>query len=224
MLNIVTYSYLLFPLLLLLIYKVKPKDLLIPLLALYGIMFFCLIHFDSSIPRDIKKYHQAFYTFIEYAFFTGFIWMNIKSQTFKKFIAVVTILFLIFEIYFVTTTTLLRVDSTPVGIETILIFIYIFYFFFEFSKHSKDFFIYNHYTFWLSVGIMVYLGGSFFLNIFFNHLDKEAKLRFANVSYVTEIIKNILFIIAAFIYTKFPINNSQKQTPKNIPNLDMNMI
>ena len=220
MLDIVTYSYLLFPLLLF-SYIVKSKDKILLLLACYGLVFFCFIHFDSSIPKDIKKYFQGLYTFLEYFFFTCFIWLNIKSIKFKKFIAIISIGFIIFQIYFVTTTTLLRVDSIPIGIETILVFIYIFYFLFEFSKNSKDVFIYNHYAFWLSFGIMIYLGGSFFLNIFFNHLDKHAKLKFANVSYTTEIIKNILFLISVLVYKKFPSNNLQKQPPKKIPNLDM---
>jgi len=220
LLDIVTYSYLLFPLLLL-TYVVKHKDKVTLLLAIYGIAFFCLIYFDSSIPKDIKKYYQGFYTFLEYSFFTCFIWLSIKSKSFKIFIATASVLFIIFQFYFVTNTTLLRVDSIPIGIETILIFIYIFYFLFEFSKNSRDVFIYNHYAFWLSVGIMIYLGGSFFLNIFFNYLDKTEKLKFANVSYVTEIIKNILFLIPVIFYKRFPSNNLQKQIPKSIPNLDM---
>jgi hypothetical protein len=137
------------------------------------------------------------------------------------FAVITSIAFIIFQIYFVSTTALLRVDSIPIGIETILVFIYIFFFFYEFSKSAKDVFIYNHYTFWISVGILIYLGGSFFLNIFFNHLDKNEKVSFANVSYATEIIKNILFLVAVLVYKRFPTNNLQKQTRKNIPNLDI---
>ena len=115
-----------------------------------------------------------------------------------------------------------RLDSIPIGIETILVFIYIFCFFFYFTKNSKDAYIYTHYGFWASVGILIYLGGSFFYYILVNHLRENDVVLFGKLSNAAEIIKNILFGIALFVYRKFPINKIHKV--KNIPNLDMNII
>lgn len=219
MLNIVTYSYLIFPILLLYL-KPKYKEIVLFLIAIYGLTFFSLIFFDGSIPKHIKKYYQALYTFLEYSFFTYFMWTNIRSINFKKFIIVISIVFVIFQIFYVTATTLTRLDSVPIGIETILVFIYIFYFFSEFSKNSREVFIYNHYNFWISVGILIYLGGSFFFNILVTHLDEDEISIYVNVTYIAEIIKNILFAFSIFMYKKFPVNGIHNRH-KNIPNLDM---
>jgi len=219
LLDIVTYSYLIFPLFFFL-FRAKFKEIFLFLLAIYGLAFFSMIFFDDSIPKDIKKYYQGFYTFLEYAFFTCFIWMNIRSINFKKFIALTSLIFISFQFYYVTNTSPQRLDSIPIGIETILIFIYIFYFLFEFSKSSKDVFIYNHYNFWISVGIMIYLGGSFFFNILVNSLDKSEIAKYVNVAYIAEIIKNLMFVFSVFIYKKFPVNKIHNHA-KNIPNLDM---
>jgi hypothetical protein len=129
-------------------------------------------------------------------------------------------MFYTFQIFFVNSVSFKRLDSIPIGIETILLFIYIFYFFFEFSKQVKDVFIYNHYTFWIAVGIMLYLGGSFFFYILINHLDQSEVDKFGNLTYVAEVIKNLLFALSLFMYKKFPVHKIQTR-PKNIPNLDM---
>ena len=84
----------------------------------------------------------------------------------------------------------------------------------------KDTFIYNHYCFWISVGILIYLGGSFFYYILVNHLKEEDVQRFGNLTYVAEIFKNLLFCVAIFMYKKYQVNNIHNH-PKNIPNLDM---
>ena len=45
---------------------------------------------------------------------------------------------LLFQFYFVTTTTLKRLDSIPIGIETILILFIFFTFFTNFQRTYKD--------------------------------------------------------------------------------------
>ena len=219
MLDILIYSYLIFPVLLLFL-KGKPKETFFLMVALYGLSFFTLIFINDLIPRDVKKYYHAFYTLLEYAFFALIFWANIKNKVFRKFVLLVSFLFLVFEIYFVSSTTTQRLDSIPIGIETILIFVYIFCFLFDFSKNTKDTFIYNHYGFWLSVGILIYLGGSFFYYILVNNLEQKDVITFGKMTYVAEIIKNLLFCVAVFVYKKFQINNIKKHS-KNIPNLDM---
>ena len=110
-------------------------------------------------------------------------------------------------------------DSVPIGIETILIFIYIFCFFYESSKLTKDNYIYNQYCFWIAVGILIYLGGSFFFYILIDHLDKAEIDSFGNLTFLAEIIKNILFSAAILIYARQPKKTSKK--PPTVPYLDM---
>ena len=219
MLEILTYSYLFFPLLLL-FSKAKFKDIFLLFIALYGLIFFGLIFVADDIPLNIKKYYNAFYTLLEYGFFTIVFWRQIKSIVFRRFVVITSTLFLLFEFYYISNTANERLDSIPIGIETILIFIYIFFFFYDFSKNVKDTFIYNHYCFWLSVGILIYLGGSFFYYMLVNHLERKEVDKLANLTYIAETIKNILFVIAMVVYQKFTINKVHNQS-KKIPNLDM---
>ena len=183
-------------------------------------MFFCFINWYDEIPKDIRKYSQAVFTFLEFAFFSFFLWSVIRNTLFRKAILIISILFIIFQIFYLTAVAPNRLDSIPIGIETILLFIYIFYFFYEFSKNVRDIFIYNHYTFWIAVGIMIYLGGSFFFYILINHLEESELDKFGNMTYVAEIIKNLLFSFSLFMYKKFPVHKIQTR-PKNIPKLDM---
>jgi len=189
-------------------------------MALYGLAFFSLIFFDGYIPKDIKKYYQGFYTFLEYSIFTLIFWLSIENKSFRRLVVVASLLFLGYQLYYVLNTSLQRLDSIPIGIETILVFIYVFCFFFDFSKNVKDAFIYNHYGFWISAGILIYLGGSFFYYILVNHLNENDVVKFGNLTYITEIIKNVLFCVSLFMYKKYPVNKIHN-LPKKIPNLDM---
>lgn len=216
---IVTYSYLILPLAFLL-FKCKLKDKVPTVIALYGLLAFFYLAYYDNIPKDFKQYAQTCYTFFEYLVFTLIFWHNVKSKTFKAFVFIATVAFIIFQIIFLVTTTHKRLDSIPIGVETILLFVYIFYFFYEFSRQVKDTFIYNHYTFWMAVGIMIYLGGSFFFYILINHLDKDQVEKFGNITFVAETIKNVLFAFSMFLYTKYPVNKIHNHS-KNIPNLDM---
>lgn len=81
-------------------------------------------------------------------------------------------------------------------------------------------FIYNHFSFWIAVGIMIYLGGSFFFYILINNLNQSEVDKFGTMTYVAEIIKNLLFALSIYMYKKYPVNHTSNQ-PKKIPNLDM---
>jgi len=215
----VTYSYLILPLAFLL-FKSKLRDRIPVTLALYGLIFFGFLMVYHDTPKGLRKYIQAIYTLLEYSFFTYIFWYNIQKKAFRSIIVIATVLFIAFQIFFVTATPFRRLDSIPIGIETILLFIYVFYFFFEFSKYIKDTFIYNHYSFWIAVGIMIYLGGSFFFYILINSLQPHEIEKFGNLTYVAEIIKNLLFALSIYMYNKFPVSKIHNH-PKKIPNLDM---
>jgi len=111
-------------------------------------------------------------------------------------------------------------DSVPIGIETILIFIYIACFFYDSFQKSTSTYVYNHYCFWISVGILIYLGGSFFFYILIDHLNEEQLSTFGTMTYVADVLKNSLFAIALFIFSKYPIKTTSKKN-ESIPYLDM---
>lgn len=166
-----------------------------------------------------KKFIQLFYTFLEYSFFALLFWLIIKNRRFKTIIGVFSLGFFSFLVFYYYNSKLARLDSIPIGIETILTLIYISYFFYESFKTSVDTYIYNHPGFWISIGILLYLGGSFFFYILINDLPKDQIEAFGNMTFIAEIIKNILFCIAIIFFYKSPLKSDASK--KSVPFLDM---
>lgn len=131
---------------------------------------------------------------------------------------ILSFLFLIFQVFYFFYASFLKIDAVPIGIETILMFIYILFFFYEYFKAVEDKYIYNEPSFWCVIGILVYLGSSFFINILANHLSDQEVAKYSSLTNIAEIIKNILFAVAMIMYARQP-----KEAPheKSIPYLDM---
>lgn len=222
MYNLLTYTYLLLPLCAL-FYRKKSKDYLILLIASYGLIAFLFLFFDHP-PVKYRKLYAFSYTFIEYTFFAAMLWLNIQNKIAKTIIVALSISFFIFQCtYYISTSQIQRLDSVPVGIETILLFIYIFIFFYENFKITKaTTYIYNNPGFWIAIGILIYLGGAFFLYILANHMEQEEIDRYWDYTYIAEILKNILFITAVFLYRFKTKNDASLGQKSNLPYLDMN--
>jgi hypothetical protein len=111
------------------------------------------------------------------------------------------------------------VDSLPIGVETILLFSYIIFYFYEQFKQLNPDYVYKNPTFWIYFGILIYLGGSFFFNILADYMNKKTVAQYWNLTYIPDIVKNILFLYALLIIK----NHSNNKLPqkKSIPHLDM---
>ena len=217
--DIVTYSYLLLPLSLLFINK-KRWDIIPLIIAVYGILCYIFIFYSVDFPRHLKKYFLSAYTLFEYAIFTFIFFKNFTDKKIKSSILIVSALFFIFQTIYVVSGRVQRLDSVPIGIETILILSYIIYFFYQFSKKVEGTYIFNHYLFWISVGILIYLGGSFFFFILINHLTAEQVNTFGIFTYIAEIIKNILFMVGIIIYARNQ-GYAKGKKQNSVPYLDM---
>jgi hypothetical protein len=201
--------------------KRKGINTVLLILSIYGIICCSFLAFYDLIPKTKTKYFQSAYTFFEYSVFASIFWFNIHEKKVKRLIAALSVGFFLFcFIYLLTSHTKRRLDSIPIGIETILILLFIIYFLYEFSKRLTDLYIYNHYGFWISVGILIYLGGSFFFNILVNHMDRKQLELFYNLALGTEILKNILFSLGIILFGKKSYENlTNKKT--TVPYLDM---
>ena len=178
-------------------------------------VFFVLLYFFDHVPPHLKQVYQYIYTFLEYSFFAFILWANIGSKVLRTFIVGISILFAAFQVIFFYSGEMTKLDTVPIGIETILIFVFIFFFFYYHFTTSKSQFIYHNYCFWISLGLLVYLGGSFFFNLLANHINPK----YWYITYITETIKNIFFFIALIIYSKSPRGNALDK--KSLPYLDM---
>lgn len=112
-----------------------------------------------------------------------------------------------------------RLDTVPIGIETILIFLIIFYYIYEYSQTNSKFSISNNYCFLMALGILIYLGGSFFFYLMIDQLTQSEVDLFGNLTYAFEIIKNLLFAGSIMVYLK----KKNPETKRQLPNLDFTL-
>lgn len=165
-------------------------------------------YINDPISRKIVTGATTLY---EYSFFTYFIWRNIKSKKFKRVIAIASAFFFLFLLFYYTNTKLKRVDSFPIGVESILILIFSFYFFYQEINNPDVLFIYNDYKFWITTGIMIYISGSFFIYIFANQIPKNQLAQYWSFTYLFLGIMNILFSVGILI---LGLNPKQKHHTK----------
>ena len=216
--HIVVYSYLILPLLYLLI-RNKKRDGAI--LAVYGIVIYLLLFFYSEFPPEFRKVYHSIFTFFEYSFFALIFYFNLETPRYRKIIPALSIFFVIFQIiHFVLTSADSRIDSIPIGVESIIIFIYIFLFFLENLNNPGVGYIYNHHCFWISVGLLLYLGGSFFIYILGTTFSEEEFNKYWYLNYIADTIKTLLFAVSFIFLAKKPHNDSNHKAA-SVPYLDM---
>jgi len=215
---VLTYSFLL-PILsfIILFNKLKSKRIAIAVIV-YSFIIFLLLFFDEFLSAHYRKITSTFYTTVEYLCFSYIISETIKKKIFRFLILLCSVLFILFEAFYYKVGYFHRIDSVPIGIETILILIFTFYLFYEQFQSLETIYIYNNYWFWLIIGILFYLGSSFFFNILASrYLETAQKWWF--LTWIFETIKNILFVIGLIFLSKE--QNDHNKNSASIPYLDM---
>lgn len=215
-LYILIYSYLLPAFLILLFAKKVLHQNLFRLLVLYAILFFVLLYIQDTqtiIPKSYTKLFYYLYTTFEYSFFSVVLLINIRNRIIKKIILIASLLFYLFQIIYYLNFDLLSLDTIPIGVESILIFIYIFLYFYEHFKTFDSQTINKNYFFWIITGIIFYLASSFFFYILANNLSETQQEKYWYISYIFDIIKNILFAIAVIVYAKKNIAKPEQKLP-----------
>lgn len=161
----------------------------------------------------LRKYVYSGVTTFEFILFTSFIYLNIKSTSFRKLIIFASTLFLIYIVFYMVNIEFDRLDSVPIGIETILILIFSFCYLYEQMNNTTVMFIYSQYQFWIIVGFMVYLSGSLFIYLFVNQLPKEQIVEYWFIVDIFLILKNIFFLAGILIH----VFKQNKKTPPRMP-------
>ncbi|HEY9363855.1 MAG TPA: hypothetical protein VIQ00_11370, partial [Chitinophagaceae bacterium] len=157
----------------------------------------------------------------EYGLFALFIWLNIKSTAFKKTILFTSLLFCLFIIGYSVTVPIKTIDTIPIGIETILILIFSFYFLYERMNEPSILLVYNDFRFWVVLGMVLYLAGSFFIYILSDQMQREKFDQLQIFTYIFYTLKNLFFALGIFVHSKEepkPANNTKNE----IPYLDIN--
>ena len=168
--------------------------------VLLGICFYCLFNSSANVlttflSPQISYHILVLFTTIEYLIFAYLFSLIIENKGFRKIIIFLSLLFLIITIINFDFGKNKNFDSLSIGIETIFIMVYAFFYLYEQLNNLTDSFIYNRYHFWIAIGILIYLGGSFFIYIFADKVDSQILDDYWFLTYVFYIIKNIFFAI-----------------------------
>jgi hypothetical protein len=216
-LHIDTFVYLTLPILFILFNTKKKVGYTI---ALYGVVFFLLLFTFDYIPVHLNKLYNTLYTFFEYTFFAFLFYTNFTSVKKKKLVIYLSLVFYLVQTihYFFIVST--RLDSIAIGVESILIFLFIVLFFLDSLLKPEAGYIYTHYFFWISTGLLIFLSGTFFINILAESLPRNELDKYWFINYLIDTIKTIFFAIALYVYSKKMKDLSTKNTPK-VPYLDM---
>jgi len=216
--DILTYSYLLPLVLFLIFFKKIGLQRNIVIISLYAFLFFFLNFFyypyiDNS--KLFKKIYRLSYTISEYTFFTYMFWSEIREKKLKNFISALSILFLFFVIITYFFWPYKRLDSIPIAVSEILVLIYAFIYLYEQFNNVDGLAIGKNYFFWITIGILIYVSGSFFFYVLANIASEELLEEYWYISFFFDIIKNVLFALAIYIYATFNAKKSNQY-----PNLD----
>jgi hypothetical protein len=186
-------------------------------ISVFGISTFTYTNFYNTLstPPAIRKIIYAFFTLFEFSAFSFFIYLNISNRGFKRLMSIFAALFFIFVAIYYFFAQLNQVDSIPIGIESILILIFSSYFLYEQVNDPKNFFIYNDYRFWVVLGFMIYLSGSFFIYLLANQLSRKELEQYWMFTDIFYTLKNVFFSIGILVYSLRP---TQKHHAKPQPN------
>ena len=207
---------------LLLFSRIKNKRIVWVLVLYLLFDFLANLSLLYIIPLRFHNYIYPIFTLVESLFFAGFLYAIIKKQALRKLVVAITAVFSILLIaYYYYTYFFLQIqsrpvlDSIPIGIETILIFVFSLFYFFEQMNDTTNLFIYSKPAFWAVLGILLYLSGSFFIYIFANQIDFKDLGKYWIITNISVLIRNIFFAVAIYIQA----NQSKKKSSKKNYNL-----
>lgn len=172
----------------------------------------------NLLTTQYRHYFYSLFTLLEYIFFALFLWFNLRSRKSKRILILISVFFILFLFVYTVLINFKRVDSVTIGVETITILGFSFFFLYEQIKEPKLNFINDDYRFWIVVGMILYLAGSFFIYIFAEQVSQEVWHQYRWLTWMFYIIKSIFFTIALLVYLRKPMKTSSTRI---IPNLDM---
>ncbi|WP_143157309.1 hypothetical protein [Cnuella takakiae] len=173
------------------------------LIPVYSALFFSSNVIDASGLITSLEYRKFFYglvTFFEYALFSLFFYQTLGSARARRIILLFSALFLAFLSVHISMVRMERIDSIPIGVETLLILFYACYFLFEQLNDQTVLFVYSKYQFWVTIGCMLYLSGSFFVYIFANQIPRTELLKYWFVIDIFLVVKNLCFTLALMLF------------------------
>lgn len=172
--------------------------------------------FFAIFKREFLSYRL--YTIIEGLFFSLFFYHVIKNALAKKVLLGLIFLFIIYSFIDLDLSAATSFDSIPTVVECLILLSFSIFYLYEQIGSPSTLFLYTTANFWVTVSIIIFFSGTFFLFIYAqkNSGDPAFSHTFKIIMGASSIIKNILFLIA-FIIAKNEsktIKSSQIAKPK----------
>ena len=178
------------------------------LLFIYATLFFLINIYVILTQNGGVPYLYEIFTVMELILFLGFLGFHIKKTKVKKMLLYIGICFTIFYFSFsALASEKTPIDSIQIGIEAIIVLTFSYYYLYERMNDTNTLFIYNTYTFWVVIGMVLYLSGSFFIYLFTNFLSDAEIKKYWIITNIFSILKSILFTVAILIHAK-PTRNT----------------
>jgi len=193
-------------LLFLIFFKSSKKEKALVLITLYIALDLILNLLNGLFSNTLYLYIWSTFTLIEYSIFTYVIWINIKKLAFKRAMLFISLAFILFTAIFNIHTNFKEIDSIPISIETILILLFSFYYLYEQMNDTSNLFIYSKYQFWIVIGFMIYLAGSFFVYLFASRMAGYLLRQYWMFTNSFYFLMSILFGVAFIIHNKKKVN------------------
>lgn len=170
------------------------NEILMAVMSFYSI--------DERFPNSQPAVY-AIFTIIEYCFFSFYLYQLLRNNIFKKFLIYSSCFFLLiafYNLYTIISNTQANnlIDTIPVSTSALILIIFSILYLFEEIQSPKIGFIYENPAFWVTVGIMIYFSGTFFLFLQYSDLSISDKRNFWTINLICVILKNI-FITVSFL-------------------------
>ena len=156
----------------------------------------------------------SLFTVVEYTLFSLFFYYLSDNKRFKSVLLIISILFYALAITnFLVLGKYKNFDSVPATAEAFLIILYCIYYFFDQLNKPQITFIYLTFQFWITIGIFIYVAGTFFLFVQYSILSENERTSFWIITLISNILKNILFSISFIIPSKPSDSNKKMEKP-----------
>lgn len=160
-------------------------------------MFYCLYSFinDLFLLNISQTFFLSLFTFLEFTSFAFFFWKITPKSNIKLGILISYLVFSSSLGVYYLNGSFSAFDSIPVSTESILIFIYSIFFFYNELSKPQVLFIYNTPEFWIILGMLIYLSGSFFIFSFADKISNEDVETFWSLTLIFNALKNLFFSV-----------------------------
>lgn len=207
------YTYLL-PILVVTLSKIKFQRIVL-LTTLYCSCLFLILFSYDYVPEKFRSFHQIAVTFLEFLFFSLLFRQFISSNKFKKIILIVIPVFFVTQLLHMYLNPKSRFDAIPSGIEAVILLMYTLVYIYQQMDPANKKNIFSQFEFWICLGIMVYLAGTFFFYILANNMPIAQVKSYWFITYLIEIVKNVLFTTSMLILV---LNTKRRRKVDDVSN------